>query len=281
MSAIPEVRPSPIAGLWYQNDPVELTFQIERYIAAADVPIIEDRVFGLIAPHAGHRYSGRTAGHAYRTVCDHSYELVVVVSPLHAYYPSPVLTSAHAYYRTPLGEVPIDREVVDRLIEKLRAESITVTTIANDDEHSLEIQLPFLQRALKGNFKLLPLMVRRKDLKFSRMLGSLLAEVLEGRSALLVASTDLSHFYNLQNANTLDREMLRQIESFSPEGVLEAEEKETGFACGAGAVATVLHAARASGATKVKVLHYSTSADETGDLTSVVGYGAAVILGPE
>ncbi len=272
MSVIPDVRPSPIAGLWYQDDPVQLALQIENYLSAASVPVITQKVVGLIAPHAGHRYSGRTAGHAYRVVSGRSYEIVAIVSPLHSYYPSPVLTSAHRHYGTPLGEVPIDRNAVQQLSTILLEQGVNLTPIANDDEHSLEIQLPFLQRALKDDFKLLPLMVRRRDARFTQILGESLARVLNGRKALLVASTDLSHFYPLQVAKALDREMLRQIENFSPEGVLKAEESETGFACGAGAVMTVLHAARAMGANEVRVLHYSTSADETGDTSSVVGY---------
>ena len=281
MSAISKVRPSPIAGLWYQSDPVQLVLQIENFITSAPIPKIEGRVIGLIAPHAGYRYSGRTAGYAYRAVCDQTYDLVAVIAPMHAYYPSPVLTSAHDFYLTPLGEVPVDREAVESLTGYLQAENINLAAIAHDDEHSLEIQLPFLQRALKGDFQILPLMVRRKDAKFVALLGKLLAKVLAGRSALLVASTDLSHFYNLPNAKILDQHMLGQIEAFSADGILEAEENEMGFACGAGAIATVFHAARSLGAHQVRVLDYSTSADETGDPTSVVGYGAAVILGSD
>lgn len=112
----------------------------------------------------------------------------------------------------------------------------------------------------------------------AQILGSALAEVLKHRNALLVASTDLSHFYPLPIANQLDTEMLSLIEAFSPQGVLQAEESATAFACGAGAVAAVLVAARELGGNEVKILHYSTSAEETLDSSSVVGYGAAVVL---
>ncbi|MEW6178647.1 MAG: AmmeMemoRadiSam system protein B [Chloroflexota bacterium] len=278
MGKISAVRPSPIAGLWYSADPEQLAKQIDRYLEDAHIPDLKGNIVALVAPHAGHRYSGRTAGHAYKAVLGMSFDLVVVVSPLHAYYPAPVLTSAHSSYFTPLGEIPVDRETTDLLAEILAEETIGLTPIANDEEHSLEIQLPFLQRALSKPFKLLPIMVRRKDWRMAQILGKGLAEVLKHRNALLVASTDLSHFYPLQIANQLDAAMLRQIESFSPEGVLNAEEEGTGFACGAGAVAAVLVAARELGANAVKILHYSTSAEETMDTTSVVGYGAAVIL---
>lgn len=278
MGKISAVRPSPIAGLWYSADPQQLAQQIDQYIAQAQIPPLKGKVVALVAPHAGHRYSGRTAGHAYKTVLGQEFDVVAIVSPLHAYYPAPVLTSAHSSYFTPLGEVPVERDLTDRLAELLAEETIGLTPIANDDEHSLEIQLPFLQRALSKPFSLLPVMVRRKDWRMAQILGSALAEVLKHRSALLVASTDLSHFYPLPIANQLDTEMLSLIEAFSPQGVLQAEESATAFACGAGAVAAVLIAARELGGNEVKILHYSTSAEETLDSSSVVGYGAAVVL---
>ncbi len=278
MGKISAIRPSPIAGLWYSADAQQLAQQIDRYLAEAQIPPLQGQVIALVAPHAGHRYSGRTAGHAYKAILGPTFDLVALVSPMHAYYPAPVLTSAHSSYFTPLGEVPIDRESTDQLAELLAEETIGLTPIANDDEHSLEIQLPFLQRALSQPFHLLPVMVRRKDWRMAQILGTALATVLKHRNALLVASTDLSHFYPLPIANQLDTEMLSLIEAFSPQGVLQAEENGTGFACGAGAVAAVLVAARELGGNEVKVLHYSTSADETMDPASVVGYGAAVVL---
>ncbi len=278
MGKISAVRPSPIAGLWYSADPQQLAQQIDQYIAQAQIPPLNGKVVALIAPHAGHRYSGRTAGHAYKTVLGQEFDVVAIVSPMHAYYPAPVLTSAHSSYFTPLGEVPVERDLTDRLAELLAEETIGLTPIANDDEHSLEIQLPFLQRALNKPFSLLPVMVRRKDWRMAQILGNALAKVLKHRNALLVASTDLSHFYPLPIANQLDTEMLSLIEAFSPQGVLQAEEAATGFACGAGAVAAVLVAARELGGNEVKILHYSTSAEETLDSSSVVGYGAAVVL---
>jgi AmmeMemoRadiSam system protein B len=135
-----------------------------------------------------------------------------------------------------------------------------------------------LQRALAKEFKLLPLMLRTRDQRLIEALGETLADRLKDQNALLVASSDLSHFYPRSVAVKLDGEMLAQVASFSPVGVLTADLTGKGFACGAAAIATVLYAARGLGANEVKLLHYSTSADETGDPSSVVGYGAAVVL---
>jgi MEMO1 family protein len=279
MSANADLRPSPIAGQWYTGNPGMLAREVDHYIQQAKIPELGGEVIGVIAPHAGHRYSGRTAGHAFRSVLGQRRDLVAVIAPLHGYHPAPYLTSAHKGYETPLGPIWIDQDALQQLDEQLRTEGESgLGVIARDSEHSLEIELPFLQRALAGEFKLLPVMVRNQSPQAAERLGKALAAVLAGKSALLVASTDLSHFYPETVANELDAEMLRQIGSFSPTGVLKAEESGSGFACGVAAVAAVLWAGRRLGATDVEILHHSTSAEETGDTQRVVGYGAAAIL---
>lgn len=278
MVKVSEVRPSPIVRLWYLADAHELTLEIEDYLSAAQPPVVDGKIIGLVAPHAGHRYSGRTAAYAYKTVLEKSFDTVVILSPMHKFYQHPLITSAHAFYETPLGTVPVDRSGVDKLNALMVERSmVEITPVAYDEEHSIEIQLPFLQRALEGPFQLLPVMLRRKDATMIHLLGSALADILYGQSALIVASTDLSHFYSQTEALRLDQTMLKQIGDFSLEGVLRAEETGSGYACGVGAVATMLKTAHCLGATDVKILDYSTSADETGDLSSVVGYGAAAV----
>lgn len=278
MTEIAEIRPSPIAGTWYSGDPDRLRQQVDQYLTAARLPELDGEVIALIAPHAGHRYSGQTAGYAFATVMEQTRDLVVILSPMHAAYPANLLTTAHRAYATPLGEVWIDQDALAQLDAGLAKDGLPLTPVANDKEHSLEIELPFLQRALSNDFKLLPLMVRSQSPLIARRVGHALAEILRGRNCLLVASTDLSHFYPQETAQTLDAEMLRRMASFSPEELFSAERTGQGFACGVSAVASVLWAARELGADSVKILHHSTSGDETGDLSSVVGYGAAAVL---
>lgn len=278
MTEITDVRPSPIAGQWYSDNPDRLSSSINAYLEAAELPNIEGEIVALVAPHAGYLYSGPVAGHAFAAVRGLSPALVVVVSPMHHPYPQPLLTSGHQAYETPFGLVPVDRQAVDQLNDLLKAElGHGLAPVRNDGEHSLEIELPFLQKALAGEFKLLPVMVREQTKRVTRALGEALAQILTERDALLVASTDLSHFYPQEAANELDGEMLRLLESFDPEGFLLAEERGKGFACGRGAVAAVLWAAREMNAEQVKILHYATSGDTSGDYHRVVGYGAAAI----
>jgi AmmeMemoRadiSam system protein B len=279
MTTISPIRPSPIAGMWYEGNPLALARIVDQYLDQAELPELPGEVIAVIAPHAGHKYSGPVAGYAFETVRGRNFDLVAVLSPMHQPYYQSLFTTAHEAYATPLGEVPVDKDGIAKLDILLRqALGEGLTSVAFDQEHSLEIELPFLQRSLVGEFKLLPVMVRSLSAKVSRQLGLTLAETLRGKNALLVASTDLSHFYSQKEAVAFDTEMLRRIESFSPEEVFCAEEEQQGFACGLSALTSVLWAAKALGADTVKVLRQATSGDVTGDFSSVVGYGAAVVM---
>jgi hypothetical protein len=279
MNSISNLRPSPIAGTWYEGNPEVLKQNVDAYLDNAELPDLPGDVIAVIAPHAGHRYSGAIAGYAFAALRNQAPDLVAVISPMHHPYEQPLITSSHDAYSTPLGTIPIDKSAIDELDTVLNADlGISLSAMPRDPEHSLEIELPFLQRALVSDFKLLPIMVRAQDPRISEGLGKALANVLRDKNYALVASTDLSHFYDQKTANRLDNEMLRQIESFSPEGVFEAERTGKGYACGHAAVAAVLWAARDLGADAVKLLNYATSGDVTGDYSGVVGYGAAAIL---
>lgn len=279
MTTISPVRPSPIAGTWYEGNPRTLSQVVDGYLDKAEIPALTGEVIAVISPHAGHKYSGPVAGYAFATVRNQKFDLVAVLSPMHQPYYDSLLTTAHEAYATPLGNVPVDKDSTSDLDTRLRKTlGEGLVPVAYDQEHSLEIELPFLQRALAGEFKLLPVMVRSQSARVSQELGEALAETLRGRNALLVASTDLSHFYTQKQAVAFDTEMLRRVEAFSPEEVFSAEEEKAGFACGLGALTAVLWAARGLGGDTVRVLRHATSGDITGDYSSVVGYGAAVIL---
>lgn len=270
-----DLRPSPIAGTWYPANPKSLSASIDEYLINVNLPEIHGQVIGVIAPHAGHRYSGAVAAYAFATLRGLTPDLVVVLSPFHNYHSHPLLTTKHQAYSTPLGTIEVDQTALSELQDHL---NIPITPISNDKEHSLEIELPFLQRVLKNDFKLLPIMIRAQEEFVAQQLGEALAQTLKDKNALLVASTDLSHFYEQQTANQLDREMLQRFTTLKPSSIFEAERLGKGFACGHAAVAAVEWAAQGLGANHVQVLKHATSGDVTGDHSSVVGYGAAVIL---
>ena len=267
------VRPSPIAGRWYPRSAGELAQSVDRYLDEAEVEPPSGEVIGLVAPHAGLLYSGGVAAHAFKCARGLEVDSVAVVSPSHYIDSAPLLTTAHDAYHTPLGDVPVDRESLDRV-----AGSVELRPVAEDPEHALEIELPFLQRALAGGrFKLIPVMMRDQTRELSEALGRALAKALRGRKALLVASSDLSHFYPRPVADALDAVILERINAYDPAGLIEAEDRGQGYACGRGAIAAVLWAARDLGATQARVVKHATSGDVNGDYSQVVGYGAAVI----
>lgn len=279
MNTTLDIRPSPIAGQWYPSDARRLAATVDSYIHEATLPELDGEVIAIMTPHAGHIYSGPVAGYAFATLRGLQPELVVVASPMHYPYSQALLTTAHLAYETPLGSIPVDAEAVQRVDSFLQeALGFGMAYIRRDREHSLEIELPFLQRVLTTEFRLLPVMVRDASASVTRALGLSMAKAIQGHNAILVASTDLSHFYPQKVANKLDEEVLRRVEAFDPEGVLNAEEEGVGFACGRGALAAVLWAARELGADNVKILRHATSGDVTGDYSQVVGYGAAVIM---
>ncbi len=270
-----DLRPSPIAGTWYEANPKALVSNINSYINVVQLPKLNGSIVGIIAPHAGYRYSGPVAAHAFAALHGLTFDLVAILSPFHQYAPYPLITTKHQAYSTPLGSIEVDQIALAELQTNL---DIPITAIANDTEHSLEIELPFLQCVLKNEFKLLPVMIRTQESITAQKLGLALAKILKNKKTLIVASTDLSHFYDQRTAKILDAEMLSRFESFEPASIFEAEQTDKGFACGHAAVASMLWAARELGADKVQILKYATSGDITGDHSSVVGYGAAVVL---
>ena len=274
-----DVRPSPIAGRWYPADPDRLAANIDGYLAAAQLPALEGEVVAVVAPHAGYLYSGPVAGYAFAAIRNLDPELVVIVAPMHYPYSQPVLSSAHSAYATPLGQVNIDQDALLEIDKHLNEElGFGLAMISNDPEHSLEIELPFLQRSLPREFKLLPIMLRDQSQRTARVLGTALSRLLISRRSILVARTDLSHFYPQDIAKDLDGAVLHQLEAFDPCGVLKLEQEGKGFACGKGALAAVLYTAKFLGADLVKILNYATSGDVTGDFDQVVGYAAAAVM---
>lgn len=276
-----DIRPSPIAGRWYPGSAGALRELIEGYFAQVKVLLPAGKAWGVVAPHAGFVYSGPVAAYAFQAVAALRPDLVVVISPYHRAHHAPLLTTAHAAYQTPLGEVPVAQDVLRSVDGTLRERlDVGLTHIRCDQEHAVEIELPFLQH-LFGEFELLPLMMVDQGVKAAQALGEVLADCVAGRDVLFVASSDLSHFYTQEKAAVFDQTILKRIEAFHPAAVIQAEREGVGFACGRGAIAATLWAAQKLGANQANILHYATSGDVSGDMESVVGYGAAVILQEE
>lgn len=273
-----DIRPSPLAGQWYPADSDALAESIDGYLAQADIPEIPGEILAVVTPHAGHRYSGLVAGYAFSALQGLDPELVVIASPMHQPHFKPILTTGHDAYHTPLGDVPVDHTALEFVKQAFQEKSgVDISSVRNDTEHSVEIELPFLQQVIPTGFTLLPLMIRDQDQGLIRALGEALGDLLASRDGLLVASTDLSHFYSAEKARQLDQTIIDAILDLDPEAIYEAEEQKTGFACGKGGLAAVMWAAKQLGANQAHHLKYGHSGDVTGDNTRVVGYESAVL----
>ena len=268
------IRHSVIAGQWYPGEPRQLRAMIDGFLAAVDTAPLPGELVGLIVPHAGYVYSGQVAAYAYAQLKGRKFNRVVVVSPVHRLYLGTLATTDKAYYETPLGLVPVDQEMVQALAVRQH-----LNRVAEDMEHSLEIQLPFLQHTL-GEFRLMPVMMGDQDRQSAAELGAALAEVIGTEPVLLVASTDLSHFHSYNAAVDLDQEIIRHIVALDAQGLARAVETDRGEACGAGPVMAVMTAALKLKAGRAVLLKYLNSGDVTGDRSSVVGYAAAALMRP-
>ena len=275
-----DIRQSVIAGTWYPGQPNTLRRTLEGYLADAEKVELEGELKALISPHAGYAYSGPTAAYAYKQLEDGpAFDTVAVLSPLHQAYLGRFAVTKANYYETPLGLVEVDA----RLVEALDKE-VTLNRVGFDGEHSLEIQLPFLQQVL-GTFTLLPVMLgepltRDRTLAACRELSAALAKLLRDRKALIVASTDLAHLYDYNDVVRHDRVIIELVERFDVEGLARALIEGRGQACGGAPVVTALLTAQALGANRAKVLHYTNSGDVTGNRrpgSYTVGYMAAAV----
>jgi hypothetical protein len=269
-----EIREPAVAGMFYPDKAEVLSRDIKRYMGKAAGQKIEGEVVALVAPHAGYMYSGQVAACAYKLIEGKNYDTVIIVAPSHRALFKGASLYDRGGYRTPLGVVPIDLPLAKKMME-IRKE-IQFLPQAHAQEHSLEVQIPFLQASLKP-FKLIPIVMEPSwSWETCLSLGSALAEGARGGRILLVASSDLSHFHSYDKAVQLDQIVLSHLERLSPEGLERDLKKGRCEACGGGPILSIMLAAKALGANKGKVLKYLNSGDVTGDRSRVVGYGAAV-----
>ena len=271
------VRKPAVAGAFYPADSTRLKAEITDYLGRVDVDRSARDIVALVAPHAGYMYSGPVAAYAYRQVQGKTYDTVVVISPSHREYFDFSSVFHGEAYETPLGRVPVVGEVVSELSE-VGERSVKASGEGHlySAEHALEVHLPFLQVAL-GNFRLVPIVMGSQERESCQALGRALAKVLAGRKALIVASTDLSHFHDQNSAESLDSLVIDHIGAFDPDGLLDDVERRKCEACGAGPMAAAMYAARALGAKKAENLHYATSGETSGNYVQVVGYTAGII----
>lgn len=262
-----------MAGTWYPGTAPALAGAVDAYLAPVNDRVDGD-VVAVIAPHAGLIYSGPVAAHAYALLRQRSFDVAVIVGPSHfvpfhgvAMYPS-------GGFATPIGVAAVDEACADAIAAA--SPVVHADTAVHGREHSLEMQLPFVQR-LAPDLPIVPLLIGRQTAETARALGDALGSTLRGRRALLVASSDLSHYENADTAHRLDAVIIDCVSRMDVDGLQHVLDIRPEHACGGGAMVAVLRAATLLGATAARILRYGDSGDVSGDKSSVVGYLAAAL----
>ena len=268
------VRPAAVAGSWYPGTAAALAREVDRYVDQATSDLPEGDVRAIIAPHAGLMYSGPVAAWAYRVAARGRFDVAVLVGPSHFVPFDGVAVWPDGAFETPLGPVAIDAGCAAALV----AESPVVhpVTDVHRREHSLEMQLPFLRRLLP-DVPIVPLLMGFQVPETMRALGDALAAVLRDRRALLVASTDLSHYHDARTAWRMDSQVIELVRRFDAEGLIAELGRQPDHACGGGPTVSVMRAAAGLGARDAAILQYADSGDVSGDKDAVVGYLAAAL----
>jgi AmmeMemoRadiSam system protein B/AmmeMemoRadiSam system protein A len=287
----PKVRQPGVAGAFYPADAKQLARMIDQFLAQAKAPEIKEPIVGIVSPHAGYVYSGPVAAYSYALIKGMKPARVVVIAPSHFdNFPFSSVYNGDAY-ATPLGQIPVDKDFAARLAKmspliKLSDQghaplpAAVAAQVHEGGEHSLEVQLPFLQRVL-GPFKLVPIVMGDQNYEIERALGVALAKMGIGGETLIVASSDLSHYHPYEQAVSLDHKTLKAIEEGDYLGLSRNFEARVWEACGGGPiVAAMIAAERLGGGSpgQAHVIHYANSGDTTGERDRVVGYGSVALV---
>jgi AmmeMemoRadiSam system protein B len=269
------VRRAAVAGTWYPDDPARLIAELDGHLALAG-PDVDTAPRAIVAPHAGLKYSGPVAAYAYKAARLSHADVIVLVGPSHFVPFTGVSIWPRGEWQTPLGEIRVDEDLADAIQE---ASNVVVEMeTAHGREHSLEMQLPFLAH-LMPRAAIVPMVMGRQTAATVFALGEALATAIgaSGKTVLLVASSDLSHYEDARVAARLDGVVIDRIEALDAGGLMRELEREPRHACGGGPMVSVIDAATRLGASSARVLRYADSGDVTGDKSSVVGYTAAAI----
>jgi len=270
------VRQPAVAGLFYPGSAPELKRNVETYMNKAPLPEegTPEKIRAAIVPHAGYVYSGQTAAYVYKAISSNSYDAIVVVGPSHRKYFQGITLYPGESYRTPLGDVMIDKELRDDMVDE--DNRIVVSDEGHIEEHSIEVQLPFLQ-SLFGDFQFVPVVMGDQSRSFVQSLSRKLDEVFHKKKVLLIASTDLSHYYPYESAVNIDKGVIDSVDRYDSDELMRRLEQRHVEACGGGPMVAVMEASKLLGCTESNILHYCNSGDVSGDKSAVVGYLAATM----
>jgi len=271
------IREPVVAGQFYPERKDELKNMIRhcmdhKYGPGSNSKTSNDKIFGIICPHAGYVYSGPTACHSYKSIASQNPELVIIIGPNHFGVGKDAATMIDAQWQTPLGMVQVDSDSAKKVAEI--SNFIEIDEYSHSQDHSLEVQVPMLQEILSNNFQILPIILRSQNMETAIDVGNAVSKIAEEKNAIIVASSDFTHYEENSFAHQQDKALIEPILEMDLERFYQVLYERRITACGYGAMASAMIACKNLGATKGELLSYTTSGDVSGDTESVVGYGA-------
>jgi AmmeMemoRadiSam system protein B len=282
LSSRARVRRPAVAGIFYPRDPFELNQAIERSFkdqrfGPNKLPPSgsKRRIYGIVSPHAGYLYSSAVAANGFYEVSSMEFDDVVMIGPNHYGIGTGAAIMNTGLWETPLGQVEINHEL-SSVISK-NSEIIDLDDFAHSKDHCLEVQLPFVQY-IKKKFRIVPIILIMQDRQTAEDIGRSIAQSIINTKTLLIASSDFTHYESNSEAHRKDMELIKAILSLDILKFYTTLERENVSACGYGAIASIMTAAKNLGATKGELLKYATSGDIIGDTNTVVGYSSIVFV---
>jgi AmmeMemoRadiSam system protein B len=282
---MPKVRRPTVAGTFYEAKPEELKGQIEgcflHELGPGSLPIVMgspiNNLIGVLCPHAGYMYSGPVAAHSYSKLASCGKpDTVVLFGPNHTGMGSGLAAAEDGFWKTPLGEIEVDSAIIKDIA--LFSGIVDFDDSAHASEHSIEVQLPFLQYLYGSSFKIVPISFLMQDLASSVEVGKATAKALKGKNSVIIASSDMSHYEPREQANRKDKLVIDSFEALDEERLYNVIASNNISACGYGPIAALIAASKQMGAREAKLLCYETSGGVTGDYSAVVGYAAAAFM---
>ena len=274
-----QIRTPAVAGMFYSGEKKELEKSITdcflHKFGPGKTPPIEknEKIFGVICPHAGYMYSGPIACNSIYAISNLSPEVFIIVGPNHWGIGVDVATMKDCKWETPIGSVEVDSKTAEEITNI--SEIIDTDFFSHSKEHSLEVQIPILQQVFQ-NFKILPIALIDQTKETSTQIGKTIAKIAKKINCMIIGSSDFTHYESNEFAYEQDKALIHPILDLNVEEFYDVLNHRKVSACGYGAIASTMVACKELGATKGKLLKYATSGDVTGDKSSVVGYGSII-----
>jgi len=272
------IRKPVVSGSFYPDNPDELNQTIQNCFTHKFGPNNNppkkntEQIFGVICPHAGYMYSGPIASHSYYEISSQKFDLVVIIGPNHWTIGSKIATMSAAKWQTPLGISEVDNDASDELVNI--ADNIEQDYFSHSKDHSLEVQIPFLQQVFPSSLKILPIIMAQQNIDAAIEVGNAISEIAKSKKTMIIGSSDFTHYEENDFAHKQDMSLIEPILKMNVNRFYETLSEKKISACGYGAIAATMIACKNLGSKKGELLAYATSGDVVGNKESVVGYGS-------